>query len=229
MNDPCDFNKKVIDLEYTDRYIPNMNKAERTRQYIIEKAAPIFNKKGINGTSLSDLTRATGLTKGSIYGNFNNKDDLAVAVFKYNVDNLTRFFARGIKSAETFIDKLLAYPKAYRKLYKTMLAYGGCPILNTATEADDTHQALCRMTAEAIELWRNTIIDLVENGKATGEIREDADAGIVADIMISLFEGGGILSKVTGKDNYILNSIKQTEIIIHSIASSDIRKYPKIV
>ncbi|HAE68223.1 MAG TPA: TetR/AcrR family transcriptional regulator, partial [Sphingobacterium sp.] len=54
-----------------------MSKAEQTRQYIIEKTAPIFNKKGYFATSLSDITTATGLTKGSIYGNFKDKDDLA--------------------------------------------------------------------------------------------------------------------------------------------------------
>lgn len=200
-----------------------MNKAARTRQYIIEKAAPVFNKKGITGTSLADLTRATGLTKGSIYGNFRDKDELAVAVFKYNVDNLTHYFARGINSAETYLDKLLAYPNAYRKLYQTMLAFGGCPILNTATEADDTHQTLCRLTAEVIDKWRQTIIKLIENGQKAGEIKPETDAGAVADIMISLFEGGGILSKVTGSENYFTSSINQVEFILQSISFSDIQ------
>ena len=35
-------------------------RSERTRQLIIESAAPIFNKKGYAGTSMSDLTTATG-------------------------------------------------------------------------------------------------------------------------------------------------------------------------
>ena len=39
-----------------------MNKAEKTRQFIVEKTAPIFNMKGDAGTSLSDMTEATGLT-----------------------------------------------------------------------------------------------------------------------------------------------------------------------
>ena len=43
-----------------------MTKADRTRSYIIEQVAPIFNKKGVHGTSLSDITNATGLTKGAI-------------------------------------------------------------------------------------------------------------------------------------------------------------------
>ena len=200
-----------------------MNKAARTHQYIIEKAAPVFNKKGITGTSLADLTRATGLTKGSIYGNFRDKDELAIAVFQYNVDNLTQYFSKEINEAPTYLDKLLAYPRAYLKLSQTMLAFGGCPILNTATEADDTHQALCRLTAEVIDKWRQTIIKLIEKGQKAGEIKPETDAGAVAEIMISLFEGGGILSKVTGSDNYITSSIDQVEFILQSISFSDIQ------
>ena len=53
-----------------------MSKAEKTKEFIIEKSAPIFNKKGYAGTSLADIMEATNLTKGSIYGNFENKDEL---------------------------------------------------------------------------------------------------------------------------------------------------------
>ena len=98
-----------------------MSKSERTRRYIIEQSAPVFNKKGIAGTSLADLTAATGLTKGSIYGNFKSKDDLAVAVFQYNTQNLTRYFARRLKRGRNAIEKLMAYPGAFRELYRSML------------------------------------------------------------------------------------------------------------
>ena len=54
-----------------------MSKAEKTRQFNNESTAELFNKKGYAGTSLSDISEATGLTKGSIYGNFENKDDVA--------------------------------------------------------------------------------------------------------------------------------------------------------
>ena len=60
-----------------------MSKAERTKNFIIEKTAPLFNMKGYSGTSMSDITAATGLTKGSIYGNFENKDEVAIAAFLF--------------------------------------------------------------------------------------------------------------------------------------------------
>jgi AcrR family transcriptional regulator len=194
------------------------NKAERTRQFIIEKAAPIFNKKGIAGTSLSDLTKATGLTKGSIYGNFKDKDEVAVCVFQYNVNNLVSYLTRAMDKKNTSINKLLAIPKAYRRLYKTMIAYGGCPILNTAAEADDTHQVLCRLTVEAIETIKKTIFTLIETGKQSGEINPDTDTNKTAEIIICLIEGGSLLSKTTGKDTYMMNALKQIENLVLSSA-----------
>jgi TetR/AcrR family transcriptional repressor of nem operon len=61
-----------------------MSKAEKTKQFIIEKTATLFNTKGYTSTSLSDITAVTGLTKGSIYGNFENKDDVALQAYKHN-------------------------------------------------------------------------------------------------------------------------------------------------
>ena len=46
----------------------NMRKGDETRQEIIRKAAPIFNRKGYRGAALSDLMRATGLKKGGSAG-----------------------------------------------------------------------------------------------------------------------------------------------------------------
>ena len=60
-------------------------KSDRTKQFILEKVAPVFNKNGYFGTSMSDITEATGLTKGAIYGNFKNKEDLAYYSFYFNV------------------------------------------------------------------------------------------------------------------------------------------------
>ena len=79
----------MVYFSYTKVPMRNMRqsklkKSARTRQFIVEKSAPIFNKKGYSGTSLHDLTEATGLTKGGIYGNFENKDEIAAAAFEFN-------------------------------------------------------------------------------------------------------------------------------------------------
>jgi len=194
-----------------------ITKSEKTRQFIIEKAAPVFNQKGIAGTSISDLTRVTGLTKGAIYGNFKDKDAVAVAAFEYNAGILNDYLNRYTEQQTSYIGKLLAMPQAYRKLYKNMIAFGGCPIANTATEADDTHQQLKDLVTKTIAQMNRSIVELVEKGKQAGEIQYLVDSRKTADIIFSLIEGGTILSKATGKKQYLTHSLDQVEHLIQSI------------
>ncbi len=196
---------------------PHTTKSEKTRQYIIERVAPVFNQKGVAGTSLSDLTRVTGLTKGAIYGNFKDKDAVAVAAFEHNVNTLNDYLNRYTEQQTSYIGKLLALPQAYRKLYKNMVAFGGCPIANTATEADDTHQQLKALVTKTIAQMNKNIADLIDKGIQAGEIQYLVDSQKTADIIFSLIEGGTILSKATGKKQYLTHSLDQVEYLIHSI------------
>ena len=189
-------------------------RSERTRQLIIDSAAPIFNKKGYAGTSMSDLTTATGLTKGSIYGNFKDKDDVAVHAFQHNIDLIIDFFSKELKAAGSTLDKLLAYPRGFRKVYRMILSYGGCPILNTAVEADDTHAVLRKMAVDVLAKWKKSIVSLIEKGKSEGVIDAATQAQNMAEILITIMEGGSVLSKVTGEESYMRNAIDTAEKMI---------------
>jgi AcrR family transcriptional regulator len=188
----------------------------RTRQLIIETAAPIFNKKGYAGTSMADLTTATGLTKGSIYGNFKDKDDVAVHAFQHNIDLIFDFFSKELKAAGSTLDKLLAYPRGFRKIYPMILSYGGCPILNTGVEADDTHAVLRKMAMSVLTKWKKNMVALIEKGIEEGGIDPSTDAQSTAEILISLMEGGSVLSKVTGEASYMHNAIDTAEAMIEA-------------
>jgi AcrR family transcriptional regulator len=192
------------------------SRSERTRRLIIETAAPIFNKKGYAGTSMADLTTATGLTKGSIYGNFKDKDDVAVHAFQHNIDLIFDFFSKELKAAGSTLDKLLAYPRGFRKIYPMILSYGGCPILNTGVEADDTHAVLRKMAMSVLTKWKKNMVALIEKGIEEGGIDPSTDAQSTAEILISLMEGGSVLSKVTGEASYMHNAIDTAEAMIEA-------------
>ena len=78
-----------------------MRNAAETKNLIISRAMSIFNTKGYRATSLSDITKATGITKGAIYGNFENKDAVAVAAFEFAVIKVINELRDRIKKAPT--------------------------------------------------------------------------------------------------------------------------------
>ena len=174
-------------------------KAERTRQYIVEKTAPIFNTKGFAGTSLNDMLEATGLTKGSIYGNFENKDEVAVAAFDFNFNQVTDFIRTKIRAKDNSIDRLLVYPEVYRNFFKIPFLQPGCPILNTSTEADDTHPLLRECAANALGFWKKALENQIRRGIERKEIKADTRPSETAVIMMSLIEGAIMQAKVTKK------------------------------
>lgn len=188
------------------------SKAERTRLLIVEKTAAIFNAKGFAGTSLSDLTEATGLTKGSIYGNFENKDAVALAAFDYNFDKVTSYIKEKILATEDSIERLLVYPRMYRNFLKIPFLRTGCPILNTSTDADDTHPLLKEKAAHALRFWKQSIENQVKRGIERKEIKADTNPVQIAVVMISLIEGAIMQAKVTDKPtelNIAMNYLAQ--------------------
>jgi AcrR family transcriptional regulator len=193
-------------------------KSERTKQYIIEKTAPIFNTKGYAGTFLSDMTEATGLTKGSIYGNFANKDEVAVAAFDYNFARVNAYVKAKILVADSSIDRLMVYPQVYRDFLKIPFLQPGCPILNTAIEADDTHPQLRERATNALVFWKKSIENQVMRGIDRDEIKETTDPTEVAVVIISMIEGAIMQAKVTGKSTELRVAMKFLEKIINGIS-----------
>lgn len=193
------------------------SKSDRTRQFIIEKTAAVFNTKGFAGTSLTDLTEATGLTKGSIYGNFENKDEVAIAAFEYNFGKITGYMKAKILAKESSIDRLLAYPRVYRDFLKIPFLKPGCPILNTATEADDTHPLLRKRAVDALAFWKKSIENQVKRGIERKEIKGRTNPSQVAIIMISIIEGAVMHAKLTGKSAELRTAMDFLESMINDL------------
>ncbi|HTD41593.1 MAG TPA: TetR/AcrR family transcriptional regulator [Mucilaginibacter sp.] len=186
-------------------------KADRTRAFIVERASDLFNKKGYAGTTLSDLMAVTGLSKGGIYGNFENKEEVALAVFEYNCHQVKQIFDKEVSNASTYHERLMAYAKMYG-ISTGVLEQGGCPILNTAVEADDTNPSLKKKAAVAIQQWRERLEMLIQKGILAGEFKNDAPVKQTALSIISIVEGGLMIRRATDDHfsvGFILDSVEQ--------------------
>ena len=59
---------------------PKGDKRARTRARLIDAAAEVIGEKGWDRTSLEEVARRTGMTRGAIYGNFASREELFLAV-----------------------------------------------------------------------------------------------------------------------------------------------------
>lgn len=194
-----------------------MNKSDKTKKFIISKAAPLINIKGIAGTSLSDIMDATGLSKGCIYGNFENKDEIALAAFEHNHQLVNEHMRSRILATENSIERLLVYPNTYRNYFRFPYLQAGCPILNTATEVDDTHPLLRKRVVHAIDFWKESIEKQILRGIERSEIKPNTNPTQIAVIMISMIEGAFMQAKLTGRTKELKIAMDFLEEIIMSL------------
>lgn len=195
-------------------------KAERTTAYIIKTVAPIFNKHGYIGTSMSDLTKATGLTKGALYGNFKNKEELSLVAFEYNSTKLLKSIDEKLNTEDNSLEKLFALTNFYRKYDIYTLEMGGCPVLKVGVDAQYNNELLKNAVKKTIKTIEEKIAIVVENGVNSNEITLPVTPLQFAKQFYTMIQGGVAMATTTGDRKYLLNTIAYLEQLVQKEITS---------
>ncbi|WNB92125.1 TetR/AcrR family transcriptional regulator [Bacillus sp. NEB1478] len=189
-----------------------MSKGKETRKMILRKSAVIFNQQGFTGSSMSDIMNATGLEKGGIYRHFKNKDELALEAFEYAIGVLRDRYRAAIAGNKSAEDKLISVLSVYSNIDKEPPLEGGCPLLNTAIDTDDTHPLLHKRAQEAMNEWLRFLKSILKEGIVSGEFRPDLNIEDAAIFLSSAFEGNIMMGKLFNNSVYVqkyINQLKQ--------------------
>ncbi len=175
---------------------PGPTKGQRTRQRIVELAAPVFNRRGYAGASLRDLIGATGLEKGGIYNHFGSKEQLALEAYDYAIGRTSERLVRSQDGLTDPIERLTSMIQSFAVNARRPPIEGGCPMMNTAIEADDTNPELLERARASMTLWHRLIGRIVKDGKADGVLAADLDPYALASTITGSLEGALMLARL---------------------------------
>jgi AcrR family transcriptional regulator len=184
-----------------------MTKGETTRMMILSRAAPVFNRLGFAGASLSDIMQATGLEKGGIYNHFRSKEELAIQAFDYAINEVGRIMIEHMRVHETSFDRLLALIHFFNDYYDHPPVAGGCPLLNTAIESDDAHPILLEHARRGMDRMRGLFQGVIQKGTRDGTIRPDVNSEEAGALIVTALEGGMVMSKLYGTSEHINRAV----------------------
>ena len=190
-------------------------KAERTTAFIIETVAPVFNKHGYVGTSMSDLTEATGLTKGALYGNFENKEALALAAYEYSINKLLNAIDERLNIEGDSLEKLFSLTKFYRNYDIFTLDLGGCPVLNVGVDARHNNKQLAAAASETINVIEGKIALVLENGVNNSEIHLPVPPLQFAKQLYTMLQGAIAMTTITNDRKYLMNTLAYLEVLVN--------------
>lgn len=184
---------------------------DETKQKILSKSGILFNTQGYKATSISDITGATGFTKGAIYRHFRNKATLEKETLFHLSSLMLEELRARIRCQSTAGNKLRAVFRYFESYLKNPVVKGGCPLMNAAIEADDSNPKLRREAVKVLDILHDSVITILKNGIKYHQIKPDTNLDDYASLIIASLEGAIMMSKLRGNHQDIQRVIRHLE------------------
>jgi AcrR family transcriptional regulator len=173
-----------------DRYqevwaLARQDRAQRTRESILDAAAFVFDERGFAGASLSEILDKAGVTKGALYFHFASKEELAQAVIEeqWSMDLPT------VDDERTALQDLINLTHIFgHSLYSNLRVRASHRLVtepNFVSPPMENHQR-----------WVDIAHGFLEAAKSAGDLRPEWEPKVVATWLAGSFLGVQTLSRV---------------------------------
>jgi TetR/AcrR family transcriptional repressor of nem operon len=183
----------------------------RPREFDIEqalgRAIGVFCKRGFQGTSIGDLEEAMGLTAGSIYKAFKDKEALfAAALDRYIALRDAQLLGRldACRTGRERVRELLIH---YAELSCGRQGQLGCLIVGTAVGVALVDPQVAERIRARLKGFEARIGELVEGGKRDGSIPAAIDSAATARVLLCLLQGMRVIGKVGRRRDEMLAAV----------------------
>jgi TetR/AcrR family transcriptional repressor of nem operon len=194
-----------------------MRNATATKEKILTYSGRLFNTQGYKATSISDITTATGLTKGAIYRHFRSKESLEEETFLHLSQIMFANVQARIKARHTAPEKLRAVFHYFESYVSHPPVTGGCPLMNAAIESDDTDPGLRKKAIGILNILRDSVCTILKNGVRFGQLKTGINNEYYATVIIASLEGAIMMSKLRGTSTDIKHVVRHLENIVREI------------
>ncbi|MFC9945954.1 ScbR family autoregulator-binding transcription factor [Streptomyces pratensis] len=159
--------------------LTKQDRAARTRQKLIEAAAIVFDRRGYEATTLSDIANAAGTTKGAIYFHFRNKDDLAQIILAEQQQSEEHALSPQPVKLQEIVDSGMVFAERLRT----------DPLVRASVRLSLDQQATDIDRGGVFRAWREANLAILQEAQERGELRCHVDLVATAELFVGTFAG----------------------------------------
>ena len=180
------------------------SKAEATRERLLAAAKKLVMSKGFAGTSIDDVLKATGLTKGAFFHHFKSKADLADQLMRWYAESDMKMFRTLMAQAEAAhddpLDQLLQFLQAFEVyLCDPENPPRGCMYALYTYEDEHFENDVKAFVSETLQTWTAMYIRKFQEVIDRYPPARPVTAKKLAEMFVAVIEGGLILERAHGK------------------------------
>ena len=157
-----------------------------TRDTIIETAFLLFLEKGFKAVTLTDLEKAVGMTKGTFYYHFLNKEEVlkeGVTRYYHMLNSRRAEEMSRVHSLREFVDLTIHGAKRLDSDIPEILC------LSLMVEVISLYPEFKQMVSDTKISWMSKLEGVILRAKRTKEIRDDVDTSILAKNLLNISIG----------------------------------------
>lgn len=189
-----------------------LNKGEKTRSEIVERAKSLFYEHGYDGTSFTDIVNAVGVYRGNINYYFKTKDDILKAVIDRHLEEFGALLAEWTTRHTDPRDRLIDFVHMIAERQAALTRYG-CPIGTLNTELGKDRPELQRSARALFDLFRDW---LAEQFRALGSSSNEAIA--LALHLLGRAQGVAVIAHVYQDTELLQREVAQMETWIRQFS-----------
>lgn len=165
------------------------NKGKDNRSKILQSATRLFGRKGFHGTTIEDVTRESGISRGALYWHYKSKSELLGAVVQRLKKEYLDVFTKDIMSAGPRpIDRIRRIFKFNARFAVEHTDLVHC-LRNLSLELSPSEDKNVKVFFSIMDQQRSFIVRLINDAQSDGSIRTDLKPEIMAAIILAIHDG----------------------------------------
>ncbi len=180
--------------------------------YVLDKAMEVFWQKGYEGTSVQDLTKATGLGRGSLYGAFGDKEQLFIIVLDRYADKFQEEIVKQLDNRDPY-QALVGMFEIMIKRMSNPSYPRGCLNTNTSVGMSGKSEMIERKIAERLGGLESAIYLVLRKAQVQKKLSEEKDIRALARFFVGVSQGMAVLNK-TFSDPSVIRDVAQVALSV---------------
>jgi TetR/AcrR family transcriptional regulator, transcriptional repressor for nem operon len=191
-----------------------------TRASLLDAALKVIRSKGYSATTVDDICAAAGVTKGSFFHHFANKEELAIEATRHWNELTGGLFANApYQQVPDPRERILAYIDFRAQIVQGDLASVTCLLGTMVQETFDTHPAIRAACREGIEGHAQTLVPMIAEAKALYAPDADWSAESLALYTQAALQGSFIIAKAQGDSSIATQCIAHLRRYVQGLLS----------
>jgi TetR/AcrR family transcriptional repressor of nem operon len=181
-----------------------------TKQNLLQAAAKLMRARGFNATSVDDICKEAGVTKGSFFHYFKSKEDLTkAAMAQFTDDILVDFESAPFRKISDPLDRLQArLDHVKQSMGGSKRLTRGCLIGMIAQETSLSHTELRSAAQAALKRMADEFKRDLEAARAANSPKHDFKPASVTDFYFAIIQGSMLLARTADANAVLMANVE---------------------